>query len=153
VAVLFFLLGSSITTWLIPLGLWIQNFPRSEVVKVMPTMMPAQPVPFEDPTYAWIAQNDIANALHLPPQQITLQLKQGRSMTDIAAAQGVSPSQLRNIEMKAMGDILTRAVKSGDIDSQQADQWMRQFQSNPQVLEKVATTVFFVGPNGASSIP
>src|SRR5205807_4309365 len=86
VAVLFFLLGSGITAVLVPVGAWF-TFPKSEIVKVIPTMIQGQLNPFENPKDAWIAQNDIAKELHLPPQEIIGQLKSGRSMTDIAAAQ------------------------------------------------------------------
>lgn len=144
VAVLFFLLGSGVSSVLVPVGAWM-IFPRSEVVKVMPTMVPGQLAPFENPNDAWVAQNMIAAELHLPPQEVVTQLKQGRSMTEIAAAQGVSPSQLHNIELKAMQALLNNAVKSGEIDQQQSDQWMQQFVKNPGALEKVVMIVFSVG--------
>jgi len=145
VAVLFFLLGSGVTTLLVPVGAWIMPLRKSEVIKVFPTMMPAQAPPFENPNDAWVAQNEIAKELHLPPQEIISQLKQGRSMTAIAAAQGVSPSQLQGIELKAMRDLLDNAVKSGDIDQQQSDQWMQQLQNNPSFLEKMVMVAFMVG--------
>ncbi len=144
VAVLFFLLGSGVTALLVPMGAWM-TFPRSEVVKVMPTMVSGQLAPFENPNDAWIAQSMIAAGLHLPPQEIVTQLKQGRSMNDIAAAQGVSPSQLHSIELKAMQALLDNAVKSGEIDQQQSDQWMQQFVKNPPLLEKIVMVVFSVG--------
>jgi hypothetical protein len=68
-------------------------------------------------------------------------------MTAIAAAQGVSPSQLQGIELKAMRDLLDNAVKSGDIDQQQSDQWMQQLQNNPSLLEKMVMVAFLVGSN------
>lgn len=144
VAVLFFLLGSGVTAVVVPVGTWMM-FPKSEVVKVMPTMVSGQLSPFENPNDAWVAQNMIANGLHLPPQEIVTQLKQGRNMNDIAAAQGVSPSQLQNIELKAMQALLNNAVKSGEIDQQQSDQWMQQFMKNPPLLEKMVMVVFSVG--------
>jgi HEAT repeat protein len=144
VAVLFFLLGSGVTAMLVPVGAWM-IFPKSEVVKVMPTK--GQLAPFENPDDAWVAQNDIARSLHLPPQKIISQLKQGRSMTDIAAAQGVSPSQLHDIELKAMRDLLDNATRSGEIDQQQSDSWIQQFLNNPPLLEKMVMVVFSVGSN------
>ena len=60
---------------------------------------------------------------------------------------GVSPSQLRGIELKAMQTLLATAIKSGEVDQQQSEQWMQQFQSNPPLLEKVVVVVFSVGTN------
>lgn len=144
VAVLFFLLGSGITALLVPVGAWIMPLRKSEVIKVFPTAVSVQTPPFENPNDAWVAQNDIAKDLHLPPQEIVTQLKQGRSMTAIAAAQGVSSSRLHDIELKAMRDLLDNAVKSGEIDQQQSDQWMQQLQSSPAFLEKMVMVAFLV---------
>jgi hypothetical protein len=144
-AILFFLIGSSITRWAIPFP--IPN--QVQFVKVAPVMPQPQPVPFlpfKDPRYALMLQDDIASALHLSPGQIRVQLQEGKSMTDIAAAQGISASQLQNIELKAFGDVYNEAVKAGDISQQDASNWMYPLQSNPQMLDKMASVVFFIGP-------
>jgi hypothetical protein len=146
-AILFFLIGSSITRWVMP-------FPipgQVQFVKVAPVMSQPQPVPvpvlpFKDPRYALMLQDDIASALHLSPGQIREQLQEGKSLIDIAAAQGISASQLQNIELKAFGDVYSEAVKSGDISQQDASNLMHKLQSNPQMLDKMTAVVFFLGP-------
>src|SRR5215472_6306661 len=90
-ALLFFLLGGGVATWLMPA--------RTQVVSASPTQV--GPFPFWDSKYNWIAENDIATALRLTPKQITAQLQAGKSMTQIAAAQGVSASELQTIELNA----------------------------------------------------
>src|SRR6266852_49609 len=135
-AILFFLLGSGTSMWLMPTQ--FQSFsPPPEPVKIFP---------FENPNYSSIAQIDIANALHLDPPQITTQLQDGKRMPEIAAAQGVSASQLHNIELKAFSQLFDAAVKSGDIDQRQAKEWMQQLQDNPLLLDKVTAALFLPGP-------
>ncbi len=142
-AILFFLIGSSITRWVMPVP--IPN--QVQFVKVAPVMpQPAPFLPFTDPRYALMLQNDIANALHLSPGQIRMQLKEGKSMADIAAAQGISASQLQKIELKAFGNAFDAEVKAGDTSQQDADTWMQELQNNPQLLDKMTMSLFFVGP-------
>lgn len=135
-AILFFALGR-MTVWVIPVPL-----PFPETMQV-PEKIPGPGMfPFQNPKYNWIAQDDIASALHLTPRQITEQLKAGKGMTDIAAAQGVSEGQLQGIELKALAGLLDTAVKAGDIDRDQANQWIKQFEQNPQTMDKITTTLF-----------
>ena len=135
-AILFFLLGSGMTMWLMPV--------QMQLIGVHPE--PVKIISFEIPKYNWIAQNDIANALRLDPQQITTQLQAGKSMTEIAAAQGISATDLRNIELKAFAHSFDEAVKAGDIDQRQADEGIRQLKDNPQLLDKMTATLFLPGP-------
>ena len=135
-AILFFLLGGAMTTWLMPV--------QMQLIGVRPE--PVNIFPFGNPKYSSIAQNDIANALHLDPQQISTQLQDGKRMPEIAAAQGVSASQLHNIELKAFSHLFDAEVKSGDMDQRQANEWIQQLQYNPQLLDKVTATLFLPGP-------
>ena len=135
-AILFFLLGSGMTMWLMPV--------QMQLIGVHPE--PIKIISFESPKYNWIAQNDIANALRLDPQQITTQLQAGKSLTEIAAAQGVSATDLRNIELKAFAQSFDEAVKAGDIDQRQADEGIQQLMDNPQLLDKMTATLFLPGP-------
>jgi len=135
-AILFFLLGSGMTMWLMPV--------QMQLIGVHPE--PIKMISFESPKYNWIAQNDIANALRLDPQQITTQLQAGKSLTEIAAAQGVSATDLRNIELKAFAQSFDEAVKAGDIDQRQADEGIQQLMDNPQLLDKMTATLFLPGP-------
>jgi len=142
-AILFFLLGSSITRWVIPVP--ISN--QVQFVKVAPIVpQPAPFLPFKDPRYALMLQDDIANALHLSPGEIRMQLKEGKSIDDIAAARGISASQLQIIELKAFENVFNDAVKSGDISQRDADNWLYPLRNDPQMLDKMTAGVFFVGP-------
>ena len=109
--------------------------------------------PFQNPKYSWIAQDNIASALHLTPKQIAEQLRAGKRMTDIAAAQGVAEGQLQGIELKALAGLLDTAVKAGDIDQDQANQWIKQFQQNPQIMDKITTTLFLTPTPTPTSLP
>jgi len=142
-ALLFFLLGGGVATWVMPA--------RTQVISPSPVQY--RPFPFWNPKYNWIAENDIASALHLAPQQITRQLQAGESMTQIAAAQGVSASELQTIELKAYAHLFDAAVKAGDISQRDADQWLQLFQHNPQTLEKATIMLFLSDPNAPPPTP
>lgn len=102
--------------------------------------------PFEKfiqiPPYSSIVQKDVGTGLHLDPKEITARLKSGQSMVDIAAAQGVSASQLATIEMNAFNDVLDNAVSSGAINQQLADQWRQQLQNDPSLLDTITVQAF-----------
>lgn len=136
-AVLFFLLGGGVATWVMPA--------RTQVMTAAPVQY--EIFPFWNPKFNWIAQDDITAALHLPPKQIAKQLQSGESMTQIAAAQGVSASQLQAIELKAYIHLFDVAVKAGAISQRDADQWLGIFQHNPQTLEKVTIMLFITDSN------
>jgi hypothetical protein len=142
-ALLFFLLGGGVATWLMPA--------RTQVIS--PSPVQSRPFPFWNPKINWIAENDIASALHLAPQQITQQLQAGESMTQIAAAQGVPASDLQTIEQKAYAHLFDVAVKSGDISQRDAAQWLQLFQHNPQTLEKATIMLFLSDPNAPPPTP
>ncbi len=103
--------------------------------------------PFLDPQYNWIAQNDIAQGLHLTPDQVRAQISNGSSMTDIADAQNVPPDVLQNIELNAFQDLLNSEVKAGNIGQDEAGQWMQRLQNNPQLLDKLTMTLFTFNAN------
>ena len=146
-AILFFALGR-MTMWVIPVPL-----PFTKTIQV-PAMIPGPGMfPFQNPKYSWIAQDNIASALHLTPKQIAEQLRAGKRMTDIAAAQGVAEGQLQGIELKALAGLLDTAVKAGDIDQDQANQWIKQFQQNPQIMDKITTTLFLTPTPTPTSLP
>ncbi len=138
-AILFFALGR-MTMWVIPVPL---PFPKT--IQVPAEMPGPEMFPLQNPRYNLIAQDDIASALHLTPRQIAEQLRAGKGMTDIAAAQGVSEGPLQGIELKALAVLLDTAVKAGDIDQGQANQWIKQFQKNPQIMDMI-TTILFLTP-------
>jgi HEAT repeats len=135
-AILFFMLGGATTGLVVPRRLGFTQ-PVPQAVRAIPS---------QNFRYTKIVLIDIANALHLDPQQITTQLQAGKSMTDIAAGQGISPSELQNIELKAFADAYNQAAKAGDISQQQANEGIQQLQNNPQLLDKLTTSLFYAGP-------
>jgi hypothetical protein len=147
-AILFFMLGGGAALLLMSFGI------QTEVTSsAIPQPMPVRIIHFDDPKYDTIVQNDIANALRLDPQQITAQLQVGKSMTEIAAGQGISSSELQNIELKAFADAYGAAVKAGDLDQRQANEGIQQLQNNPQLLDKMTTILFLPGSVPATPGP
>jgi hypothetical protein len=139
-AVLFFLLGAGTTMWMMPT--------QTAFISVRPELTPiaVRVFPFENLKYSWTVQDAVATALHLAPQQITSDLQEGKSMDDIATAQGISSPELRNIELKAFAQFFDEAVKAGDIDQQQAGEWMQRLQNQPPLLDKMTIAAFLASP-------
>lgn len=97
---------------------------------------------FSNPALSMQAQSQIASALHLLPQEITAQLQSGKSLSDIAIAQGVSNDQLHTIELKAYSSAANTAVKNGDITQSNADAWLKDLSNNPKDLDKTTQDLF-----------
>jgi hypothetical protein len=131
-ALLFFLLGVGIATWAMP----------ARTLNITAPSMQAKPFPLWNSGYNWIAANDIATSLRLTPQQIATQLQTGKSMTGIAAQQGVSASMLHTIELNAFQHMFDVAVKSGGTSQQDADEFMQQLQNSPPFLDKMTIMLF-----------
>jgi hypothetical protein len=143
VAIASFLLGSGIS---ISMSVPKMGIVPSVVQLPQKGVPPAErPFPM-NPKYAWIVQDDVAQGLHLAPQEIASRLRGGMSIVDIAASQGVSALELRAIELKAVSDLLNTAVKAGDIAPDQVGSWLKQFQANPQLLDKIVTALFLTNP-------
>lgn len=78
----------------------------------------------------WTTQFDaVAKALNLMPAQLFEQLHSGKSLSDIATAQGVDLTKiqaaLNETRIQAMKDAISQAVKDGKMTQAQAD-WMLQ---------------------------
>ncbi len=78
----------------------------------------------------WTTQFDaVAKALNLTPAQLFEQLHSGKSLSDIATAQGVDlaaiQSALNADRIQAMKDSIAQAVKDGKMTQAQAD-WLLQ---------------------------
>jgi predicted DNA-binding protein (UPF0251 family) len=63
----------------------------------------------------------VAGKLNLAPQQILDQLKSGKSLADVASAQGVSRDDLKNDITTAVNTEVDNAVSSGKITQSQGD--------------------------------
>lgn len=77
----------------------------------------------------WTAFDAVAEALNLTPTQLFEQLHSGKSLADIAQAQGVDLQKVQDAinaaRIQAMKDAINQAVKDGKISQAQAD-WLLQ---------------------------
>ena len=84
----------------------------------------------------------VAQGLHLTVDQLKAQLQSGKSLSDIAAAQGVSSSQLQTLATNAIQNAVTKAVSDGNLTQQQATNIMQMLQKNPGVLNNLLNRHF-----------
>ncbi len=87
--------------------------------------------------YAPDIKNQIAQGLHTTPDQLTTQLKSGKTLSDVATAQGVSTTQLHTIVSNAMQTSLKPAIDSGSLTQKQLDKLTKRYQNNPNLLDKL----------------
>ena len=76
----------------------------------------------------------VAQGLHMNANQLVSQLHSGKSLSDIAKAQGVSSSQLQTIVTNAIQSAVNKAVSDGNLTQQQATNIMQKLQKNPAAL-------------------
>jgi len=67
-----------------------------------------------------------ANGLHLTVAQIKTQVRAGKTIQDIAAAQGISQNQLHTIEVQALRAAYNKFVSMGCYTKPEADAGFRQ---------------------------
>ena len=87
--------------------------------------------------YAPDIKNQIAQGLKLTPDQLTLQLKAGKTLSDIAVAQGVTSTQLQTIITSAIENGLKPAVDSGALTQTQVDRQAKRFAADPTLLDRL----------------
>ena len=76
----------------------------------------------------------LAALLKLPTEQIQAQLDSGKTLAEIAAAQGVSPDQLLQTMMGSYGDHLALMVKDAHLSQAQADAMALQAKTRLQTV-------------------
>lgn len=86
--------------------------------------------------------SEVAQGLKLTPDQLMTQLKSGQSLNDVAQAQHVSQTDLRNLLSKAITDQLSKAVSAGDLTQAQANAYQQMLQQHPQLLDKLLNQHF-----------
>src|SRR5690348_5799508 len=64
--------------------------------------------------YAPAIASEVAQDMHLTPDQVEAQLTAGKTLVDIATAQHLSASQLHTMELQAIKDVGAKAIKAGD---------------------------------------
>ncbi len=87
--------------------------------------------------YAPDIKNQIAQGLKLTPDQLTLQLKAGKTLADIAVAQGISSTQLQTMITSAIENGLKPAVDSGALTQTQVDRQAKRFSTDPTLLDRL----------------
>jgi hypothetical protein len=85
--------------------------------------------------YAPDIKNQIAQGLHLTPDQLTTQLQAGRTLSDIATTQKISASQLQTVVGNALQTSLQPAVTDGTLTQRQLDRLIKRYQNNPNLLD------------------
>ena len=89
--------------------------------------------------YAPGIKNQIAQGLYLTPDQLTSQLKSGKTLSDIATAQNISSTQLQTIVGNAIQNALKPAIDDGTLTQKQVDKLAKKFQANPTLLDRLLT--------------
>src|SRR5256885_3645019 len=87
--------------------------------------------------YAPAIKNQIAQGLHLTPDQLTAQLQSGKTLSNIATAQNISSPQLQTIVGNAIQNALKPAVDDGTLTQKQVDKLAKKYQSNPVSLDRL----------------
>ncbi|MFL5656660.1 MAG: hypothetical protein ACJ8CB_21075 [Ktedonobacteraceae bacterium] len=87
--------------------------------------------------YAPAIKNQIAQGLHLTPDQLTAQLQSGKTLSTIATAQHISSPQWQTIVGNAIQNALKPAVDNGTLTQKQVDKLAKKYQSNPVLLDRL----------------
>jgi polyhydroxyalkanoate synthesis regulator phasin len=81
--------------------------------------------------------NQVALGLRMTPSQLKAQLQAGKRLSQLAAAQGVSSSQLQTTEANAVQSAVNQAVHNGDLTQQQATTFMQYVRKHPEVVNRI----------------
>lgn len=76
-----------------------------------------------------------AGALGLTRDELKAQLKDGKSLGEVADARGVDRQKVKDALVSAVKQKLDEAVRNGDLTQQQADQMLKRFQAK-NLLDK-----------------
>ncbi len=87
--------------------------------------------------YAPDIKSQIAQGLKLTPDALTAQLKAGKTLSDVANAQGVSTTQLQTIVANALRTSLKPAVDDGTLTQKQLNNLSKRYEKNPALLDKL----------------
>ena len=82
-------------------------------------------------------KTQIAQGLKLTPEQLTTQLQTGKTLSEVATAQGVSMTQLQTIVTNTLETSLKPSVDDGTLTQKQLDKFAKRYASNPALLDKL----------------
>lgn len=85
--------------------------------------------------YASEIKTQVAQGLHLSPQQLTTDLKGGKTLSEVATAQNISTTQLQTVIANALTGGLQPAVSDGSLTQQQVNKLVKKYQNNPALLD------------------
>jgi hypothetical protein len=98
---------------------------------------------FLHPTFTAMATQEVASALHLTAEQITIKMvKANYGLSAIAADQVILYDQLYPIEKKAVSAMLDAEINAGYIRLEEATAWKNLFWDNPGKLDTVVGSMF-----------
>ena len=98
---------------------------------------------YMNPTLTAIATKEVATAIHLTPQQVTIKIvNDNYGLSAVAADQGIRFDQLSPIEQHAVNDILDAEIKAGYIRPEEAPAWKSSFWNDPGKLDNVVGNMF-----------
>lgn len=86
--------------------------------------------------------NEVAKGLNMSTDQLVSQLKAGKSLSQVAAAQHVSESQVHTIVNNAVQDALKKAVTAGDLTQTQANGFTQILQKHSAVMDHLLNRHF-----------
>jgi hypothetical protein len=126
----------------IGIGIFILSAITSANVKVTPTPIVTTTAKKGNATaqilrqYAPDINTQIAQGLKLTPDQLTTQLQAGKTLSDIAVAQGIPSTQLQTLIQNTLENALKPAVNSGDLTQTQLDRLAKRYAANPALLDR-----------------
>lgn len=81
-------------------------------------------------------RSQIAQGLHLSADQLETQLSAGKTLSEIATAQGISASQLQTVVTSAFQSSFQPTVNSGDLTQKQVDALVKRMLKQPKTLDR-----------------
>lgn len=87
--------------------------------------------------YAPAIKTQIAQGLKMTPEQLTAQLRAGKTLTQIAATQNISADQLKTIVSNALQTAFLQAVSNGDLTQAQVNRISKRLESNETSLDRL----------------
>jgi flagellar basal body-associated protein FliL len=104
-------------------------------VAPQPTSKPTGPYVQALKQYGSGIKSQMAQGLKLTTDQLATQLQVGKSLSDIATAQGLSAAQLQNLIATSLQNGLNPAISSGELTQKQVTLLIKRWQKNPKTLE------------------
>ena len=89
-----------------------------------------------------VVAQQTATGLHLTVDQVKTQVQAGKTIAQIAAAQGITPAQLRALEIHALQVANARWLQMGCITQQDVDSNMQRDVGTPAYMDEEFTDLF-----------